>query len=484
MSYAILTLKTMMSLLPFLVFLFLVVSRARTHFRRHRFKAYNGCRPLKSITRTREPFLGLDLMLTALRRARAGYYNRFSASRFAAHGTTFSTRRAFFETLHTIEPENLKYMLATGFDNYKLASLRVKAMTPLFGTGIFTTNGPAWAHSRAILRPSFTRQNMAPLLTMMERHFQLFLGHVPGDGEVFDVQELFFCFTMDTATEFLMGGSTNTLDNERRSDKEEAFVQDYMACCFEAVRKIAMGPLGILAVTPRRIDKARDRAWSYVDRFVDVALERMEKKKKGSEPDGDVAGYNFLEELANQTADRTLLRDQVLNVLLASRDTTAALLSNMFYELARAPGVYQRLREEVLSTVEREVPTEAEMNGMTYLRWCLNEALRMYPVVPGNTREATQDTILPLGGGPDGKSPVFVKKGTPVLYNVYALHRRKDLYGENADQYMPERWNGLRPGWGFLPFNGGPRICLGRKLKSIIPSKMSHADLDRTIRFN
>jgi len=87
----------------------------------------------------------------------------------------------------------------------------------------------------------------------------------------------------------------------------------------------------------------------------------------------------------------------------------------------------------------------------------------MYPVVPGNTREAACDTILPVGGGEDGRSPIFVKKGTPIFYNVFAMHRREDIFGADANEYRPERWDGLRPGWGFLPFNGGPRICLGRK---------------------
>lgn len=90
-------------------------------------------------------------------------------------------------------------------------------------------------------------------------------------------------------------------------------------------------------------------------------------------------------------------------------------------------------------------------------------ALRLYPVVPGNTREATRDTTLPRGGGRDGKSPLFVKKGTPVIYNLHAIHRRPDIYGADSHEFRPERWDGLRPGWGFIPFNGGPRICLGRE---------------------
>lgn len=76
-------------------------------------------------------------------------------------------------------------------------------------------------------------------------------------------------------------------------------------------------------------------------------------------------------------------------------------------------------------------------------------------------------TTLPVGGGPDGRSPVFVKKGTAVGYSVYVMHRRKDIYGEDADEFRPERWEGdeLRNihSYAYLPFNGGPRICLGRK---------------------
>jgi len=63
-----------------------------------------------------------------------------------------------------------------------------------------------------------------------------------------------------------------------------------------------------------------------------------------------------------------------------------------------------------------------------------------------NAREAIRDTTLPVGGGPDGKSPVFVFKGQLVNYVPYVMHRRKDIYGEDADEFRPERWENLRPG--------------------------------------
>ena len=96
--------------------------------------------------------------------------------------------------------------------------------------------------------------------------------------------------------------------------------------------------------------------------------------------------------------------------------------------------------------------------------------LRLYPSVPINSRFALEATTLPRGGGADGSKPVMVRKGDAVAYAAYAMHRRKSLYGEDADSFRPERWdpdennavNLKKIGWGYLPFNGGPRICLGR----------------------
>lgn len=98
--------------------------------------------------------------------------------------------------------------------------------------------------------------------------------------------------------------------------------------------------------------------------------------------------------------------------------------------------------------------------------------LRLYPPVPINSRTALETTVIPTGGGPDGTEPLMVRKGEAVGYSVHAVHRLKRLYGENADSFNPERWDpdvknpvDLRNiGWGYLPFNGGPRLCLGRKL--------------------
>ena len=107
---------------------------------------------------------------------------------------------------------------------------------------------------------------------------------------------------------------------------------------------------------------------------------------------------------------------------------------------------------------------------MTYLANILKETLRLYPSVPVNTRTVHRTTVLPKGGGADGLAPVLVRKGDNVAFCVYAMHRRKDLYGEDAEDFRPERWetelplhhNEINAAWGYLPFNGGPRVCLGQ----------------------
>lgn len=76
---------------------------------------------------------------------------------------------------------------------------------------------------------------------------------------------------------------------------------------------------------------------------------------------------------------------------------------------------------------------------------------------------ANKDTYLPTGGGPDGTAPVYIPKGHEVMYSVYAMQRHQKFFGPDADEYRPERWENLRPGWAYVPFNGGPRICIGQQ---------------------
>jgi cytochrome P450 len=206
----------------------------------------------------------------------------------------------------------------------------------------------------------------------------------------------------------------------------------------------------------------------FVNGFIEKALalspQELELKTNHDE------GYTFLHAIAAYTRDRKTLRDQLISILLAGRDTTACTLAWIIYELSLQPEIVKKLRHEIIEKVGLErTPTYEDLKDMKYLQSVLNETLRLYPVVPYNVRFALKDTTLPSGGGPDGQQPVAVLKGTPVGYSVLVMQRRADLYPPPesgfpaVDKYVPERWEKWTPKpWTYVPFNGGPRICIGQ----------------------
>ena len=113
----------------------------------------------------------------------------------------------------------------------------------------------------------------------------------------------------------------------------------------------------------------------YIDQALQLPQEELEKITKSDE------GYTFLHALASYTRDRQVLRDQIIAVLLAGRDTTAMTLSWLFFELSRRPHVVQKLRQEIFDYVGmNRMPTYSDLKSMRYLQHTINETLRLYPV--------------------------------------------------------------------------------------------------------
>ncbi|KAL1621717.1 hypothetical protein SLS56_009059 [Neofusicoccum ribis] len=382
-------------------------------------------------------------------------------------GPTFSTLRLGSPSIITMEPANIKAILATRFKDFAIAPFRQPALHGFLGDGIFTTDGGHWAASRAMIRPNFARDQVADL-EAFERHIADLFAVIPRDGATpFDLQELFFRFTIDSATEFLFGKSVNSLRLTQGEAAESRFAEAFTVAQAEGLDLIRLGPLARLVGAKAKVsdgERAVDVVHSYVDQFVDEAVRyREELELQGGAEKKEDEKYVFLHELAKQTKDKRRLRDELLNVLLAGRDTTASLLGNLFFVLSKRPDVWKKLRAEVEETLGGKPPTYEQLRNMKYLKWCMNESLRLHPVVPLNTRMCVADTVLPTGGGPTGTSPIFLKRGTITTYNIYAMHRRTDLYGADAEVFRPERWETLRVGWEYLPFNGGPRICVGQQ---------------------
>lgn len=90
--------------------------------------------------------------------------------------------------------------------------------------------------------------------------------------------------------------------------------------------------------------------------------------------------------------------------------------------------------------------------------------MRMFSPVPINLRTANKNTTLPCGGGADGTSSIFVKKGDKVFISSHAAHRNTRYFGDDANEFRPERWEDMKhESQGYIPFNSGPRACPASK---------------------
>lgn len=186
-------------------------------------------------------------------------------------------------------------------------------------------------------------------------------------------------------------------------------------------------------------------------------------------------------ELVKETQDRDSLRHQIMNLFFPARDSTAIGVSNVFFQLARHPRVWDKLREEVVNTAPGALSIEL-LNSMKYLRNVIDESgsltafqsvimieltssgLRLHSPVGHAARTCLKDSTLPRGGGPDGKLPIFVPKGQFIGIHFDAMQRDPDLWGADAEEFRPERWETYRAGWEYTPFLGGPRICPAKQM--------------------
>ncbi|KAF2849382.1 cytochrome P450 52A12 [Plenodomus tracheiphilus IPT5] len=453
-----------------------IVSRRHAAVARHL-----GCQPAHTI-KTFDP-LGLVnvwRILKADREFRIPQYlkNRIDTACVDNNRTisTFSQGLMGAVAHFTIEPENIQAVLAKQFKDFGLGERRNGNFSPLLGHGIFSSDGKDWEHARALLRPQFARDQVSDL-DLEEEHVQHMMRVIPvnqdGWTDVTDLKPIFFRLTIDSATEFLFGESVDSqlavLPDYVSSKASNTVNENDFAISFDKAQgTIATATRlgeGYWMVYDKTFREHCQRCHTFIDHYVQLALAK--EKTSGEKSSSGKQKYVFLDALVESTRDPVELRSHLLSILLAGRDTTASLLSYVFMLFTQNPDTYAKLRRIVLEEFgtykNPKNITFSSLKSCNYLQWILNETLRLYPVVPVDGRRALKDTTLPLGGGPDGKAPVYVRKDEQVDYSVYVMHRRKDLWGADADEFKPDRWDGRKSGWEYLPFNGGPRICIGQQ---------------------
>jgi len=206
--------------------------------------------------------------------------------------------------------------------DYNFGSRR-SVFAPLLGNGIFTQEGQAWRHSRELLRKQFVKAQYQNLDHFKE-HVDNMINCLPVNGTV-DLQPLFFNLTLDTATALLFGRSVYSLRANIDQDAENRiFAESFNIAQEGLAKRFRLAPFHFVYNPP-----SFRRACKSVHRFVEQYI--REKEAKGKEESLQISTSWFLDQVAAESASQEDLRDQLLNVLLAGRDTTACALAWTLY---------------------------------------------------------------------------------------------------------------------------------------------------------
>lgn len=239
-----------------------------------------------------------------------------------------------------------------------------------------------------------------------------------------DLKILLYRLTLDSSTEFLYGESINsqaTASSTAEHHEESLAFAEALDAAQLSLAATARTGKNYWLFHGAKLRKNINTVHSKLDYFVAKALDPKRVKIQDK--------YVFIDALSEQTQDPVELRSQLINILLAGRDTTAGTLCWFFFTMGQAKHAaeYQKLRGIILETFgtysnPKDVTFES-LKRCQYLQWSLNEILRLYPPVAINARQAMVDTTLPCGGGVDGKAPVYCPKGTEVSWSVSICFR-------------------------------------------------------------
>ena len=383
--------------------------------------------------------------------------NNSMKKNFEDLGPTYQAIEYGRSVISTISPQNIHAVYSTNFDSYGVEPSRHAPLKLLLGDGILTNDGALWRNLRTTVAPIIAKAQMADLASF-DVHVSRLLAVIPTDGSTVDLQPLFDCLALDSATEFLFGESVDSLALDTPLHAK-VFLKAWNEAQRCVDRRIGLPSWKTVFMRDAGYQHCCRVAHDFVDDIVQKAMSDCLLTDLGKD-----RRFSIAHELAKTTGNKTLIRQQLLHMFLPTHDAIGTPLATIFFYLARQPDMWRKLREEI-STIPLEEISQSKLKGFGYLQAVIKEALRLHPGLASNIRTALHDTILPTGGGCSGQAPIFVKKGTHIKISLYALQRQKDVWGEDAEEFRPERWDTIRPShWAYLPFGGGPRLCPGYQL--------------------
>ncbi|HEU5075614.1 MAG TPA: cytochrome P450, partial [Polyangiaceae bacterium] len=362
------------------------------------------------------------------------------------------------------DPEVTATVLESRPDVFQRYSLTPPSMRRSGTTGVFNAEGDEWRSQRRLAMAALAERNLGgffgPLRASAER-LLLRWQQAADLNDSIDVQRELLSFTADVTSFLTFGRDSNTLA------PDDAGIQRHL----RTIREVSMQRLSALVPywrvlrlpADRALDRARSELSEWLGHVIREAYGRLEHEPaRKLEPQNLVEAMLVARDERGEAFDESLIRDNLLTMLLSGEDTTANTIAWVIHELLESRKVTQRLADEADRVLGSDcIPRDLALAGeLTYAEAVATETLRLRPVVPFVTLTAARDTVL---------EDVAIERGTHVTLLLRAIAKNPDFVPEPS-RFFPERWldrkavSDLQRRSIHVPFGSGPRLCPGRGL--------------------
>jgi cytochrome P450 len=319
------------------------------------------------------------------------------------------------------------------------------ALEDITGDNLFTSEGDYWKKQRRLMSPAFHSKRIGAYADTMVEFTQREMAHWE-DGDVIDVDHAMTSVTMNIITKTMF-------DTEVGAETHE--IGQAFTDLFQHVNKrteaLVFMPPWIPTADNRAVQKLTSRVRQTVQRFI-------EARRVSREDRGDLLSMLLM---AQDESDQGMTDEQVINEAMiifgAGHETTAYTLTFAWYALAQHPEIEAKLHEEVDRVLGGRAATLEDLPNLPYAAMVVKETLRLYPPAWGVTRDVVED--VELGG-------YVIPKDAAIVVSPWTLGRDARWF-PHPQQFDPERFTpeneAKLPKYAYIPFGGGPRICIGNQ---------------------
>jgi cytochrome P450 len=346
--------------------------------------------------------------------------------------------------------EVIGHFLQKNHRNYTKTALIRNLVRKQIGNGLFTSEGDYWLKQRRAIQPGFHKKRLEGIARIMVEEINHYMDNVL-DAYVESNQEIDL---VDEMTKLAFKVMTKSLFGQDFEDKKLSMIGEAVDRGHEYVMNHARKPylkpwyyINGSYTENERLKKERD----------DIIIGFIEERKQSGEKVDDLLDmlleteYEDGSKMSNQQ-----LLDEIIVLLVAGHETSAITMSWTWYLLGMHPEIENKVVDSVLENIGAEDPKFEDVRGLGYALQVLQESMRLYPAVWFMDREPLED---------DEIAGVKIKKGEDIAGFIYGLHRNP-AYWEEPDTFDPNRFSAenkkKQTPFSFLPFGGGPRLCIGK----------------------